>query len=165
MLTFERANELFRYEPSSGKLFWKRPVSNRTRVGDEAGTVVRKDGYKIIRLRGKQLFVHRIIALLVFGELPEKAQVDHINHTRTDNRPCNLRTVEHSENAKNQSKQINNTSGACGVYLDKQTGRYKAQIGSRGNRCFLGSFKTLEEATAARLEAERKYGYHENHGL
>lgn len=165
MLTYERANELFRYEPSSGKLFWKRPVSNRTRAGDEAGIVVRQDGYKIIRLRGKQIFVHRIIALLVFGELPEKAQVDHINHTRTDNRPVNLRIVAHSENTKNQSKQINNASGVCGVYLDKQTKRYKAQIGSREGRCFLGSFKTLEEATAARLEAERKYGYHENHGM
>jgi hypothetical protein len=52
MLTFERANELFRYDPISGKLFWKRPISNRTRAGDEAGTVVRQDGYKIIRLRG-----------------------------------------------------------------------------------------------------------------
>ena len=53
MLTYDRANELFHYEPNSGKLFWKHPISNRTRAGDEAGTVVRQDGYKIIRLRGK----------------------------------------------------------------------------------------------------------------
>ena len=65
-------------------------------------------------IKGKQIFVHRIIALLVFGELPKKAQVDHINHTRTDNRPVNLRIVAHSENTKNQSKQINNASGVCG---------------------------------------------------
>lgn len=36
MLTHDRANELLRYEPSSGKLFWKKTTTNRVKVGDEA---------------------------------------------------------------------------------------------------------------------------------
>jgi AP2 domain len=30
---------------------------------------------------------------------------------------------------------------------------------------FLGNYDTLEEAAAARAEAEIKYGFHPNHGL
>lgn len=32
MLTFERANELFHYDKSSGKLFWKKVTSNRVKA-------------------------------------------------------------------------------------------------------------------------------------
>ena len=163
-MDYKTACNTFEYNPNTGDILWKNsklPAKN----GTLAGTMKKETGYIQLFFNGKLYLAHRIAMLISYGYCPEEAVVDHINHTRTDNRPVNLRIVAHSENTKNQSKQINNASGVCGVYLDKQTKRYKAQIGSREGRCFLGSFKTLEEATAARLGAERKYGYHENHGI
>lgn len=62
-----------------------------------------------------------------------------------------------------------NTSGVNGVYLNKKTGKWIAQIGFRGKCYHLGSFSSIQEATVARKEAENKlYGpflewYYENH--
>ena len=162
MLTYEQANELFHYEPSSGKLTWKKVTSNRVKIGDEAGTVIRKDGYKIIRLDGKQLFVHRIVAVIIYGSLTDNMTVDHIDHNRTNNSYDNIRIVSKQVNTKNQSIQSNNFTGVAGVYMVGN--KYKAQIGSRAGKKYLGTYKTLEEAAMARKSAEFLYGYHPNHG-
>lgn len=49
-----------------------------------------------------------------------------------------------------------NTTGVTGVWFSKQKNRYIAEIKLNGLKSYLGSFKTLEEAKAARLEDERK---------
>lgn len=53
MITFERANELLRYEPSSGKLFWKKTTTNRVMVGDEAGSFCKSTGYTNVTIDGR----------------------------------------------------------------------------------------------------------------
>lgn len=67
MLTFERANELFRYEPSSGKLFWKKRTARCVKVGDEAGTLCKSTGYRMVFINRKGYLVHRIAILLATG--------------------------------------------------------------------------------------------------
>lgn len=51
-----------------------------------------------------------------------------------------------------------NTSGHCGVSFVAERKRWRAQIKIAGRAVFLGSFKTKEEAIAARKAAEIKYG-------
>lgn len=50
----------------------------------------------------------------------------------------------------------NNTSGHRGVCFDKTHGKFKAYIGLHRKLHNLGLYKTLDEAIAARLDAEEK---------
>ena len=165
MLTFERANELFHYEPSSGKVFRKVTTSSRSIKGTEAGSLDRKEGYLRVTVDGRGYQLHRVIMLLIHGHLDKNVHVDHISHDRADNRLCNLRLVSLAENNKNKSMDRRNSTGVTGVRFNKRYNTWGAHIGVNGIEIHLGSFKTLEEATAARLDAEKKYGFHENHGL
>ena len=76
-----------------------------------------KNGYKCVTLKGKQYYIHRVVAIQwIENDDPEnKTQVDHVNHDRSDNRLQNLRWCTASEN------QINKTSYAKNKfeYLDE----------------------------------------------
>lgn len=61
-----------------------------------------------------------------------------------------------------------NKTGVIGVSLKyTRTGRlrYSANIMVNYKSINLGIFDTIEEATAARTEAEKLYNFHPNHGL
>lgn len=58
---------------------------------------------------------------------------------------------------KSDKPQSNNTSGVKGVSFDKRRGLWAAEITIRGEKHFLGRFYTLEDAAAARKQAEEKY--------
>ena len=166
MLTFERANELFKYKPETGMPIGKVTTgNNRFHAGTAAGRPS-PDGYLRVRIDKGLYMVHRVCCLLAYGSLPDDMQADHINHVRDDNRLCNIRLVDNTINSRNASIGKNNTAGVCGVYVDKRRAkRYCAEIKVNGIRKFLGCFYTLEGAAAARREAELKYGFHSNHGL
>jgi hypothetical protein len=122
-----------------------------------------KDGYCVIQLDGKHYYAHRLIFLWKTGKFP-KNQVDHINGIKNDNRWCNLREVNNTENQKNRSISKANTSGTTGVSWDKDRCKWKAQISIEGKRTNLGCFVGIEDAIKARKEAEIKNGYHNNQG-
>ena len=167
MLTFERANELFHYEPSSGKLFWKKTTTNRVKVGDEAGSFCKSTGYINIKVDNEWYTLHRIAILLATGVYDKTIQVDHVDHDRGNNRLSNLRVVSHAENMRNQSLRNTNKTGVIGVSLKyTRTGelRYSANIMVNRKSINLGIFDNIEEAAAAREEANIKYGFHPNHG-
>ena len=100
----------------------------------------------------KKIKLHRFVI-----DVPKNKIIDHINHNVLDNRKNNLRICTQNDNAKNKSKQINNTSGRVGVTWDKQTNKWLAQIQVNGKNIKLGRFKNKEEAIRAREEAELKY--------
>jgi len=159
-------HELFRYDPETGKLFWRVTKSNRAVAGSLAGTVD-ADGYIGINTGRKIYKAHRIIwdmnrpgDVLTAGE-----QIDHINHNRSDNRLCNLRKVSSAENHMNAGPSKANTSGVVGVSWCKHKGRWRAYIKTDGVSKSIGSFKRFEDAVSARKEAETLLGFHENHGL
>lgn len=55
---------------------------------------------------------------------------------------------------KNRKERCDNTSGFRGV-SQRKNGRYKAEIGFKGKRFYLGLYDTYEEAVNVRLNAER----------
>lgn len=62
--------------------------------------------------------INKIIFCLHNGRWPKKGFiVDHINGKKTDNRPCNLRESNNSQNSCNTLKSIRNTSGVKGISL------------------------------------------------
>ena len=166
MITFEEAKELFIYNRETGKLIRKVTTgNNRFHAGTTAGCSS-PDGYLRVRVDKVLYMVHRVCYLLAYGSLADDMQVDHINHVRDDNRLCNLRIVDNTTNSRNASIGKNNTTGVCGVYVDKRRAKkYCAEIKVNRIKKFLGYFYTLDEAAAARREAELKYGFHSNHGL
>ena len=167
MLTFERANELFRYDPISGKLFWKKRTARRIKVGDEAGTFCKSTGYRMVFINRKGYLVHRIAILLATGECDPRKEVDHIDLDGGNNRLDNLRIVDRINNMRNIGLGKTNKTGVIGVSLKyTRTGklRYSANIMVNRKSINLGIFDNIEEAAAAREEANIKYGFHPNHG-
>jgi len=77
----------------------------------------------------------------------ESEMVDHINLNRCDNRRCNLRICNYSQNKANSSVSKNNKLGVKGVSMKK--GRYRAGMKFNGVTVLDKRFKTIEEAKAA----------------
>ncbi len=50
-----------------------------------------------------------------------------------------------------------NTSGYTGVYQNKQTGKWVAQITFKGKRYYLGSYEKIEDAAKARQQGEEMH--------
>lgn len=65
---------------------------------------------------------------------------------------------------RNQSVNSKNTSGVTGVCFLKARKKYMAQISVDRENIYLGMFDTLEEAAAARAEANLKFKFNDNHG-
>lgn len=150
MIGFVEADRLFRYDPSTGHIFWK--VSRRgvrAAAGMRAGHMS-KNGYVQIRTRGRRLLGHRLAWLLAHGHMPE-AEIDHINGDPSDNRLCNLRSADRSQNGRNRRISSNSTTGFKGV--TRRYGRFMACIRHNGKLIYLGDFDTPEEGHAAYVKA------------
>lgn len=65
-------------------------------------------------------------------------------------------------NLVNNKVRKDSSTKVKGVY--KSGGKFKSSIGIKGEEIYLGTFESLEEATAARLEAEKKYHEPYRHG-
>lgn len=181
MIACEVLQNLLEYNPETGKLFWiARPVSmfgsskygsaeavartwNSQNAGKEAFTSTTCFGYRQGCILGRRKEAHRVIWALHYGEWPT-GEIDHVNGVRDDNRIANLRHVSRAGNQRNKKRQANNTSGAPGIYFDKPTKSWRAQITVNRVRMHIGLYATFDEAVAARKAAEARYGFHENHG-
>lgn len=157
-------SEYFRYEPETGKLYWRISPSRSVKSGGEAGRI--SDGYIRLRFKGREYFAHRVIWAILHPEdhISDGEEIDHIDHNRTNNRPENLRKVSGIDNRRNKTKDHRNTSGITGVGWHAYHKKWQAKISVDGVRVYLGLFLNLEDAVAARKAAEIKYGFHENHG-
>jgi len=157
--TCAEVSEFLSYDPQTGVIRWKIFTKGRRgpiRPGDAAGTD--KDGYVQIKIFGKVYRAHHIAWLLMTGEWPPAdCDMDHINRNRSDNAWCNLRLAHRSQNNVNSGLRADNKSGHKGVFQRKDTGKWEARI--TASRCvhILGNFGTMEEAIAARDDAERRY--------
>jgi hypothetical protein len=163
----ELLRQLLRYDPDTGKLYWRKRLNpennnakntwNKRWANNLALDYIDPtNGYRIGKLMGRKVYAHRIIWAMHSNKYPR--EVDHINGDRADNRITNLRACTRSENCKNLRIPIDNTSGYIGV------GRKGKGWRARIFDIHLGTFESLEDAIAARKEAEAKYGFHPNHG-
>ncbi len=166
----EVLRQLLRYEPDTGKLFWKeRPLGmfgtkracstwNARYAGNEALIGDNGVGYRVGRIFDRPFLAHRVIWAIYFGQWPE-SQIDHINRDRADNRLENLRSATPAQNQFNQPKQSNNTSGFKGVFFDKRRGSWFAAIREKGRNIHLGTFECpLAAAKAYDCAARERHG-------
>ena len=144
---YERAAEILRYEPETGRLIRRVKTQGRGKIGDEAGTI-NNTGYRRIRVtvngKTKAFLTHRIIWFIHNGDLPEF--LDHRDGDRLNNRIKNLRPATRLENNRNSRNRKNSTSHYLGVYLNKRLHKWCAGIGINGESKHLGVFTDEEEA-------------------
>lgn len=142
-ITAEQARAFFIYYPETGNLYHK--VTRRgVQVGQKAGSL-KKDGYIHVKFRGVEYYAHRLAWLITYGEFPEL--LDHIDRDRSNNRLSNLRSATHAQNAANSAARRDSRSGVKGVRANRN--RWIASISIGGQYKHLGSFATIEEASAA----------------
>ena len=142
MKELDRFRELLRYEPETGKFYWRvNRRGSKAKAGLEAGCID-NEGYRAIRVDDHQYRAARVSWLFVNGEWPKK-YIDHINHNRDDNRIANLRDVSDITNNRNRA-QVRDLP--CGIY---RHGRgYRAQV--QANRKIHRS-RTMPNVTMALL--------------
>lgn len=59
-------------------------------------------GYNIVKIGGKNLYIHRIIYETFIGTIPPNKEINHIDHNKNNNSYKNLELVTHSENMRKQ---------------------------------------------------------------
>lgn len=166
--------ECFDYDGTNGHLIWKtRPRShfktdkawatiNGRCSGLIAGATDRA-GYLVVGINGQLYRAHRIVWAIYRGRITAD-DIDHINGVKFDNRIRNLRLVTRGDNLKNLSLRSSSSSGHTGVSWNKRKHMWRAYIGSGRTQIHIGYFNKFDAAISARKEAERKYGFHPNHG-
>lgn len=142
------------YDPETG-LFWWTVATRNAVAGKRAGCITRS-GSVAIQIDGKQILAHRLAWFFIHGEIPE-AMIDHINRDPADNRAANLRKATASENQWNRGLPKNNKSGSKGVSWRARRQKWYAAIAISGKSKYLGSFDTVEAASAAYEAARLKY--------
>lgn len=174
-LEAEEVGRLLHYVPDTGRFYWcERPRIyftsdsqwkrwNTRYARKEAFTALSSTGYREGAIFRRTFKAHRVAWLLFHGRWPE-GQIDHINGNRADNRICNLRDVTQTENNRNQTISLHNSSGFCGVFWHQRQRKWCARVGVSGKQVHLGSFDSFDEAVSARQRANVDYGFTARHG-
>lgn len=146
---------LFSYDENSGIVRNKITRSSNARQGDAVGSLEAR-GYLRMKVCGRQIYVHRLVWALFYGEWPANL-IDHINGNKSDNRICNLRDVDFQTNVQNiTAPTVRNRSGFRGVHWDKYNKKWRASVKFNGRSIFAGLFDDVKEASDAYWQCKRK---------
>ena len=148
LITQDRLKSLLTYDPDTGDF-------TRRKTGAKTGRQSR-NGYMRVNIGNTAYLAHRLAWLYFYGSWPDDC-IDHINQDRADNRITNLRVVTKSQNQHNRKRSLNNTSGKTGVCWFPPKQKWRAYIKRDGKPHHLGWFKSLDDAVAARVNAEKTY--------
>lgn len=156
----DRLRSLLEYDKRTGTLRWRvmryGGPFGVVRPGDEAGYRDPRDGRLYVRVDGKLYLKHRLIWIIVRGEIPEP-EIDHRDGNNNNNKWHNLRLADSSQQKMNMALRSDNTSGRRGVV--RRGERWIAQIKYRGTKRHIGIYRSVDEADQAyQLEAERLFG-------
>lgn len=146
-LTQKDLSAIFDYK--NGMLYWKNTRAPNAKKGARAGCVHSSEGYRKVKIKGKNYLEHHVIWCLLKGQWPQEGrEIDHINRIADDNRIENLRLVDRNINSKNRRGK---------GYSKTTSGMYQARIYVNKRFVNLGSYKTPEEAEQKYLEAKAIY--------
>ena len=141
-LTAEELRRLLKYDPSSGRWFYRENVAPRARADDETAIALDNLGYRNITIASQHYKAHRLTWLYMTGKFP-KDEIDMIDGDRANCRFENLREANRQQNCRNRRK-VENKTGHRGVWCLR--GRYAASIrGEDGKRRLLGVYDTPAE--------------------
>lgn len=174
-IPIDTLHDLLSYDPLTGKLTWRFrdrryftserswKYWNGRYANTEAFTADATNGYLQGSIFNTAYRAHRVCLALHNGKWPD--YVDHINGDKKDNRACNLRSVELSDNCKNLAKSKSNKSGFQGICWRSSTKKWRAYINLSGKQIEIGSYSCIGMAIKERAKHTKELGYHENHGM
>lgn len=151
ILTQSMLIDLFEYK--DGQLFWKK-ATGRCKKFSVAGSVG-SHGYRQIRLQNKMYLAHRLVYLLVHGQMPD--QIDHIDGNKINNKIENLRPCNQSQNRMNSSCSSLNKIGIKGVCWSKPHKKWRVQVKKANKNVYDNFFDDLEFAEFVATEARAKH--------
>ena len=115
-LTYERAHEVFSYDPDTGVFRYRIDTYNCIkRAGDIAGWQ-RPDRRIMISCDAKEYRAHRLAWMMMTGSWPA-FEIDHRDLDPSNNRWQNLREATSSQNQANRPLRTNSKSGHTEVCL------------------------------------------------
>ena len=158
MIEHAELNRLLDDDKETGIFTWKVKTCRKVVPGNKAGGFNR-NGYLQIKINNIFFYGHRLAWFYVYGQWPEK-EIDHINGNPSDNRICNLRQANRTQNNQNKRPRIDSKSGVRGVMQRKDNNKWNAEIRVNKKLISLGCFNTLNEAATARKIAEATYFTH-----
>ena len=143
---------VFCYWPASGLLYWRHRPQMRaewnTRYAFKLAGAVKANGYLSVSLDKKDFLVHRIIFKMMTGKNP-RAEIDHRDGRRSNNRWRNLREATRGQNSVNCPIKRHNRCGYKGVTFHAETGKWRARIRANNVIHSLGLFDTAASANLA----------------
>lgn len=122
-------------------------------------TFLQPNGYLSLRLKKKNLYVHRLVAMMFVNNPDQMDYVDHVDRNRCNNVATNLRWCSRQQNSYNSKIRTDNMSGIKGVHEDEH-GRWISQTSFNGAR-IRARFENKDDAISHRLSTTEKY-YDEN---
>lgn len=126
-------------------------------VGQEVGWLDDR-GYRRFILCGLLFFTHRVVWFVAKGRWP-KAEIDHINGVRNDNRLTNLREVSALQNSYSKKKRGSAPYKGITWYARRKT--WQAQICVNYEHVHLGYRKDPKEAALLYdIAATKHFGEH-----
>lgn len=135
-------------------------VSNRACVKGYGGKRMKPyldpHGYYSFKFRkdGKYVkkYLHQLVSEYFVPNPDNNDVIDHINRTKTDNRPENLRWCSKSENNWNSARH---DTDMYGIYWYEKRKAYLVKIKLNNVQRYIGWRKTIEEAKMIRDEAKQ----------
>ena len=107
-------------------------------------------GYWQVTIHGVKLKCHRVVWILLNGQIPDDKQVDHRDGNRSNNHPDNLQLLDQPPNGRGFNKLFSrNKSGFMGVSYEKTRNKWRSGVKRDGKHHTLGRFSTDIEAAKA----------------
>ena len=165
MITQKELKRILYYDPLTGCFIRKIATGKRWKIGEIVGTITTNGGKKYLKLiiNKKNYYAHRLAWLYMTGSFP-KDQTDHWDGNGLNNKWNNLSEATNQINSKNHRLRIDNTTGYVGISWCKIYKKWHARIWDNKKKIHLGYFTKIKDAIRIRKAAEKKYGYHLNHG-
>jgi hypothetical protein len=154
-LTRARLRELLRCNRKTGEFRWRKRPRSWVRPDLLAG-YLSKEGYRRINIDGRIYLAHQLACLYVTGRWG-RPMIDHRDRDVSNNRWNNLRLATRSQNNANRRRPRHNRSGYKGVYLCRESGKWRAKITVNRRVIYRGRFDTPQAAHAAYVAAARKH--------
>lgn len=152
------------FEIRDGELWRKEYVDTYGRIqGGLIKNVANTKGYCRVGFKGRLIYYHRIVRILLQGHIEDGKVIDHADGDKVNNDFSNL--IPKDLRGNNQNRRKHREEKPPGITWNKQAGKWRAQITVDGKNKHLGYFDTALEAFDAYIQANRDYGFPVEHLL
>ncbi len=148
--TYEFYEDYVKIFGSNGLPFYI-DLNDYERVSKHTWRVNKKSKRVYATINKKTIFLHNFI-------LNVKAEaIDHIDGNPSNNRKYNLRICTIQKNSCNQKLHTNNTSGVTGVWWNKKTNKWVAELKYKQEKVLCKQCDSFIDAIINRIKAEVKF--------